>query len=156
MVTLDKTPVDGGFSDFFALEKIKLVGECANFERAVLSSRAPPNLKTLAVECEAPLAVWGSNWHTSSPSSEHAIDYAPFFRAPSSGAPKTFEKLELTFTDDPTDDQHLIVDLAKDLGAIGAKVIVSVKEYKSFFPPYLDGEDMPEEEVYFDGEAIVS
>lgn len=154
LITPDKTPVDGGFAEFCALEKIKLVGECAPFERAVFSSRPPPNLKVLAVDCDLPLERFYYNFTSLDDESDHSLDYAPFFRAPSSSMPKGFQKLELTHTSHSTEDHELIYTLADELKAVGVELLVYVKERSTFFPPYLDGEPKPREDVYFNGECI--
>lgn len=155
-ITPNKTPVDGGLVDFFALENIKLVGECANFERAVLSSRAPPNLKNLSADSEYPLERFHYNFQPIDESLSNALEFAPFFRAPSSCMPKRFEKLKLTHALHPEEDRELVLDLAKKLALVGAKLEVIVKHDSSrYFPPYLHGEEKPAEETYFDGEVIV-
>lgn len=148
-VTPEKTAVDGAFAEFFALEKIKLIGQCPNFERAVFSSRAPPKLKVLAASCYRPLR----GVETAS-DAQHALDFAPFFRAPSCSKPDGLERLELTHTDRSHQDRDSYLALARELNDVGVELLVYAEKITTFFPPYLDGEPRPEVNLYFDGEAI--
>lgn len=154
-VTTDKTPVDGGFADFFALETVKLVGECTNFERAVASSQAPPNLKLLAAESKYPLGKLRQKLQPLDESTQSALDFVPFFRAPSSSVPKCLKSLELTSEVIKTEHDNLMKDVAKELGEMGAQFLFFVKHETDYFPPFLDGEEEPYEDVYFDGQHIV-
>lgn len=168
----DRTPVyevHAGFAEFIALEYVKLVDDCPIFEQAVLSAKAPPNLKVLAVESGMPFPLFH---HKVTP--ESVLQETSFFSAPSCSRPERFQRLELTFPlysyedlshlDIVSGEHHdLLIQLANGLKAIGADLIVYTKREAgsdgshntSYFPPYLDGEPTPRVDLYFDGTDFV-
>ncbi|KAK5175450.1 uncharacterized protein LTR77_000589 [Saxophila tyrrhenica] len=157
--------VDAGFADFHALESITSSGANFTFERAVLSSAPPPNLKVLTYQAEnAITSPHGSSLQTNADETEmnnRLVALLPFLRAPSASVPASLERLNIVyqrrvqapvvFTDDK---QAHIEKTAKALKAVhGAVLMVGFKGFGQYYPPFLYGEDEPKEKMIFDGES---
>ncbi|KAF7197497.1 hypothetical protein HII31_01307 [Pseudocercospora fuligena] len=149
----NKGPTDAGFADFQCLEVVTLIGHCPNFERAIMSSRSPPILKSLTFKSENVFRP-GSYGEA-----ESTFSMIPFLRAPSSSVPSTLKSIDVVYHNPPLSPQALtpstrkfIETAAKATGKAGIKLRVLSEDRTNYFPPYLYGEPTPEEHVVYDGE----
>ncbi|KJX96274.1 hypothetical protein TI39_contig684g00006 [Zymoseptoria brevis] len=150
----DPTPVDGAFADFPFLEEVCLNvwGECISFERAVLSSSPPPNLKKLAYVGSRPFssktASAAEPQEASSPMSQ-----VPFLRAPASSLPRGLRSICMSYSRPPLSSFHSTSLLGRTIKAVDAELHkigeialeVTAFEYNRYFPPFLYGEPTPKE-----------
>ena len=158
-------PVDGGFADFLALESVRLIGTCPLFEQAVMSMQSPPNLKSLFLRTGRPF-----QFDYKSLENRTGLDLTdiPFLRAPSVSITPTLESLEIVYHDNYALAIHLsarngperaiIREAGKAVSKsnITLRVHTSVSEQgRSYFPPFLYGEEEPGLELVFDGKAFV-
>jgi hypothetical protein len=149
-----RTPEDAGFADFCNLESVSLVGICPNFERAVLTSRAPPNLKNLTFQARYALNLPLID-HPSA--NENICAVIPFLRAPSSSVPPTLKNIDLIWQDPPKTRSKLpkavrtFVELsAEATKKMGIKLRVLSLDRSNYFPPFLYGEPVPQLRKIFD------
>ncbi len=152
--------VDAGFADFNALESVTAVGSCAPFERAVMSSKSPPNLRSLHFESEKPFSkALHTDRSVSSTSDSDVLASLPFLRAPSATLPGSLQELsiiELHYimlsSEMPVAKRRHIVAVARALKkAHNATLMVKTKFFGSYYPPILHGEPNPFEEIVYDG-----
>ena len=156
---LNVAPVDGGFADFHKLEKVTLMGECPNFERALLTSRHPPNLRELRFEAENPLlALHRRHAQNLNGEDDNVLDFIPFLRAPSASIPPTLKTLNLlyeysTYGGGLSHSRRSAIKAAAKRTFESLKVTLNVKyrERGHYYPPFLFGEPTPAEGMIYDG-----
>lgn len=155
-----ESTLDGRFAEFKSLEKVTLVGQCSNFERALMSSKSPPTLHTLHFKGADPF---------------HGIDFEPtpllastdqvgfrsgipFLRAPSSSLPPPLKELNLTydkFVRSVGMEKSLIAAAAKEIKKLEFALRVAFQTSTRYYPPYLYGESEPRQELlYVDGTFV--
>lgn len=144
-----RSPVDAGFAEFHSLESVTLCGQCPNFERAVMSSRSPPELKTLLFHTDE---IFWSPYADGIP--ESILNSIPFLRAPSCSVPPTLSTLQIIGReqDFTTAMKRTIAHAAKETQKMGVSLEVQLQTRSSYFPPYLYGEPLPKTTTVFAGE----
>lgn len=152
----DRSSFYGGFADFHALESVTLIGDCAAIERALISSRSPPNLKELTFKSSIifrrPVAKPLED------QDEDIMSILPFLRAPSSSVPKSLKSLDLVYNDptmppmiDTEAAKNFIKAAAKLTEKMGIQLKIWATEPNSYYPPYLYEEPVPKEDLVFNG-----
>ncbi|EME42774.1 hypothetical protein DOTSEDRAFT_90064 [Dothistroma septosporum NZE10] len=152
-----KNTVDAGFADFAALEEVTLLGQCPDFERAMMTSRSPPNLKSLTFKAkDAFRQEIGTHSQSDSP-----LALVPFLRAPSCSIPDALERLNVAYHDSSPlganrklseTTKRIIRKAANATKEIGIELTVSYVDRRNYYPPYLWGEPAPTETTMFTGE----
>lgn len=149
----NSTPTDAGFVDFGNLESVTLIGICPTFERAVMSSRSPPSLKSLTYRCE--------NIFQPLPNgiSETPFAAIPFLRAPSSSVPSTLAKIDVICDNIPltpatlsTQTRDYIRTAARETSKAGIHLRVFTQGATTYYPPYLFREPRPLDHLVYDAE----
>jgi hypothetical protein len=158
--TRDIGVADGEFSNFQALEKVHLIGSCRNFERALLCTRSPPNLRELIVEGERDGWLHNLDPGLDAVTTEHYIKGMSFLRVPSPCIPKSLKSMTFIYDNDRVsfartaerDSIDLILEVYHSMEAtFGIALSIKYKQRGRFFPPFLYGEPVPTEIVLFDG-----
>ncbi|KAM3414338.1 hypothetical protein BST61_g10985 [Cercospora zeina] len=143
------SPVDPGLNaDYHVLEHVTLHGRCFNFERAVMSSRSPPILKSLTYQVDEifwPLRI--------DLSPDPILLTIPFIRAPSSSVPKSLTTLRII-----SQPQNLTTMMtsqvdatARNLKRMGINLECLYEPLSTYYPPYLYGEPVPTAVTVYDG-----
>lgn len=153
--------LDGGFSDFFSLEKVTLVGYCPGFERCLMSMNSPPNLKHLAFKAKNP---WFSHQLRLSEEAAKPISFIPFLRAPSASLPKYLKQVDVTHQDlrgvsianfvRLRDSMTFVRDVHKAASEVGVVLRVFATQSDGalrYYPPYLWNEIQPMEILISNG-----
>ncbi|CAK3903820.1 hypothetical protein DOTSEDRAFT_90064 [Lecanosticta acicola] len=151
-ILCDPSPVDAGFAGFHCLQHVTLVGQCPNFERALMTSKSPPILKTLEHQEISPLRRTVVN--QASP-----LDSVPFLRAPSCSIPTTLESVDITYQSISLMNSRIteaiknefIQPAAVAVETMGVRMRVFNRQVAGYFPPYLYGEPRPVSEMLFTG-----
>ncbi|KAF2211345.1 hypothetical protein CERZMDRAFT_98655 [Cercospora zeae-maydis SCOH1-5] len=140
--------VDAGFAAFPLLEHVTLHGKCPNFERAVMSSRSPPNLKSLTYQIDQ--IFWPPYMDRSLDSPLNPI---PFIRAPSSSVPKSLTSLRIIGQpqDFTTPMKHQVEAAARSMKEMGIHLEFLFENWSPYYPPYLYGEPVPTTFTIYDG-----
>ncbi|KAK4613749.1 hypothetical protein CLAFUW4_08715 [Fulvia fulva] len=156
-VTIKKSPIDAGFADFAALEEVTLLGQCPDFERALMTTRSPPNLKSLTFRAMTPFRrEIGSHSLPGSP-----LALVPFMRAPSCSIPESLTRLKVAYYDTlpigvgrsfSETTKGIIRKAANATKKIGIELTVSYVDRSNYYPPYLWGEPQPTETIAFTGD----
>ncbi|PPJ54831.1 hypothetical protein CBER1_08428 [Cercospora berteroae] len=143
-----RSAVDAGFVGFHLLEEVTLHGRCPNFERAVLSSRAPPTLKVLTYQIDQ--MFWPPYLDSSA---DAPLATIPFIRAPSSSVPPSLKTLRIIghIQDLTTAMKGQIEGAARGMKKMGINFELHFETWSSYFPPYLYGEPLPTTTSVYDG-----
>lgn len=154
--------VDGGFSDFTQLEEVTLIGHCPAFERCMMSTTSPPNLKLLASKVDRPFLDPFTSSHA--PDEPSVVSQIPFLRAPSASVPETLKTLNITYTNIhsipgvdlmiPGSKERVRISNAADATS---RMDVSLRVFLTwrggtawYYPPYLYGEQEPLDGLVFE------
>lgn len=162
--------MDGGFADFHHLENVSLIGDCALFERALISTRSPPNLRHLTFASVSPFRnSAGGGTHPSATPAEGdtaLLTYVPFLRTPSASIPKNLQTLDVVIemSEYATPEWSLVdgfkahVEKAAKAAAktSGLKLRLLERRHGQYYPPFLWGEQEPEAKLMFDGDQFVN
>jgi hypothetical protein len=147
--------IDGAFSDFLALQKIRLVRPCDTLERAIMTVSPPPNLKILDYTSDLPFIVPGNHPINFM---DDRFDYAlpdeilriPFFHVPKVTVPPLLRALTVTI--EHVDDYDIlelislrlfIQKAGQQLLKQGVSLTVMASDTTGYYPPYLYGEEPP-------------
>ena len=158
--TRDTGVVDGEFASFQALEKVHLIGSCRNFERALLCTRSPPNLRELIVESEQNGWLHNLDPGLEAVTTEHYMKDMSFLRVPSPCIPKSLKSITFTYDNDivpfaetaERDTIDLLFEVYYSMEAtFGITLSIKYKHRGRFFPPFLYGEPLPKETFLFNG-----
>lgn len=155
-----KAPHDGGFADFHYLEEVALFGECREFERALMTTKCPPNLKSIKIKARLPFSASYDGYDDDDTGSDF-LKLTPFLRAPSCCVSETLEHLDITFEWSRRPllsymkfilrHKNLIIGAAHAAAEMGIRLQVSATHRSQYFPPYLYNEPVPEEWVVYRG-----
>jgi hypothetical protein len=153
--------IDAGFADFHCLESIAAVGSCAAFERAVMSSNSPPNLRSISFQSENPMHLTHNSRATNQDDRDRELlGMLPFLRAPSAAVPASLQEIYITYQRNIFQPLVLNEEKKENIRATaralmrvhGASLTITSKGYGNYFPPILYGEPEPRNIVIYDGE----
>ena len=148
---------DGGFSDFHALERVHLIGDCKNFENAILCGRSPPKLRELTTEATHEWSfMLMKPWlalEARAGTGEYLIGHTPFLRVESPCIPESLTTFNMIYMNDESGSNEIplhrfpranMLKLAETMKQrFGLTLSVSYKYRNRFYPPYLHGEPVP-------------
>ena len=158
--------VNGGFADFQVLEEVTLIGHSPAFERCVMSTASPPNLKRLAYKSDR---IFLNTFNSScAPNQTSILSEIPFLRAPSASMPKSLERLDITYSyADGIPRYDLGTPGSKERTRISnadeavSKLGIALRVYLTFgdgtawyYPPYLYGEREPRDGLVFEKDFV--
>lgn len=153
-ITSGGSSADAGFANFHCLEDVTLVGHCPNFERALMTSQSPPNLRKIECRGLNPLRQTGGT--------APGVNSVPFLRAPSCSMPPNLKDLDIVFETTfmsfgsaDSAKKKLIETAAEAVHKTGIKLRVFYLQVTGYFPPYLYGEPRPSRDLVYAEDGFV-
>jgi hypothetical protein len=151
--------VDAGFADFRRLENITCIGSCVGFERAVLSTSSPPNLRTLVYQSDNPITLPHRSSKDRPAEDSYLQSLLPFLRAPSASIPASLEDLHVVYQRNHMQPVYLTSEKREHIRRVSKvlskahniNLMITSHTFGSYFPPLLYGEPEPTKRLVYDG-----
>ena len=136
-----------------------MIGKCSNFEYAVLCGRSPPQLRELSMDSYFPLWKSGCRKASETPTVDDLIRATPFLRVDSPRIPESLTNITINYVYKDRGPVALresegttiseTAKVAKDKFRL--TLFVGYKYNCRFIPPFLYGEPLPKEGLWYDG-----